>query len=159
MIFHDMLAGEASGYFTVDTNFIRKATTGPTHLSFGAQFTHYVGPEGIEVSVVKEPMYDSRKYCKRMHPLYPAFPLDSARFTFLDFGGNMTMRSNNIQMLRVRDTYRWGYVAGTVSPTGPVKGGSVANKKAGYDMFTEGSAGVVIYDTSRGGEMYFDSDI
>jgi len=116
-------------------------------------------PEGIRVTIMKTPMYDSRKYCKRSHPDYPQYPLDSARFTFLDFGGRKESGRSNIQMLRVKDTYRWGYRAGTVGPSGPVKGGSVSVLKAGYDMFTEGSGGIVMFDVTRGGEMYQDVEI
>ena len=154
-----MLAGEASGYFTVDTNFIRQVQSNPTKLAFGAQFTVYEGPEGMRVTVVKNPMYDSRANCKRMHPQYPQYPLDSARFTFLDFGSRKVNGEGNIKMLRVKDTYRWGYLAGTVGPQGPVKGGSVSVLKAGYDMFTEGTGGIVMFDVTRGGEMYQDVEV
>ena len=66
-------------------------------------------------------MNDDRTYCKRMHPQYPNLPVDSARFTFLDLG--TSNGAANMQMLKVKDTFRWGYTAGTVTPTGPVKGG------------------------------------
>lgn len=154
IMFHDMLASEASGFLTVDTHWTQKLSENPRHLSFGAQFTHYQGPEGIEVTLIKNPMYDSRKYCKRMHPQYPEFPIDSLRMTFMDFGtsGN----DNNISLLRVKDTYRWGYKAGTHTPMGPVKGGSVSALIAGYDMFTEGTAGTWIKDVTRCGELVYD---
>lgn len=89
-----------------------------------------------------------------MHPQYPEFPIDSLRMTFMDFG--MSGASNNIQMLKVKDTYRWGYVAGTHTPTGPVKGGQAGALKAGYDMFTEGTAGIMITDVTRCGELVYD---
>lgn len=89
-----------------------------------------------------------------MHPQYPEFPIDSLRMTFMDFG--MSGASNNIQMLKVKDTYRWGYVAGTHEPTGPVKGGRAGALKAGYDMFTEGTAGIMITDVTRCGELVMD---
>lgn len=79
-------------------------------------------PEGICVDLIKNPLYDSRKFCKRTHPNYPEFPVDSARITFLDLG--TTKGQNNIQMVKVKDTYYWGYVPGSFSPTGPVKGGA-----------------------------------
>jgi hypothetical protein len=154
LMFHDMLASESSSFLTVDTNWIQKLSENPRHLSYGAQFTHYQGPEGIEVTLMKNPMYDSRKYSKRNHPLYPEFPIDSMRFTFLDFG--TTGGENNIQMLKVKDTYRWGYTVGTVGPMGPVKGGQAGALIAGYDMFTEGTGGIVMFDATRGGELIFD---
>ena len=154
IMFHDMLASEASSFLTVDTLFTQKLSDNPRHLSYGAQFTHYQGPEGIEVTLIKNPMYDNRRYCKRMHPQYPEFPIDSMRMTFLDFGTSGA--ANNIQMLKVKDTYRWGYVAGTHTPTGPVKGGQAGALKAGYDMFTEGTAGIMITDVTRCGELVMD---
>ena len=154
MIFHDMLASEASSFFTVDTHFIRERSSSPRHLSFGAQFTHYQGPEGIELTLIKNPLYDSRKYCKRMHPQYPEFPIDSTRMTFLDFG--TSEGKNNISMVTVKDTYRWGYLAGTHTPAGPVQGGPVSVMKAGYEMFTEGTGGIWIKDVTRCGELIYD---
>lgn len=68
------------------------------------------GPEGIEVTVVKNPLYDSRRYQKRMHPQYPDVPIDSFRMTFLDFGSSGG--ENNIMMLKVKDTFSWGHTVG-----------------------------------------------
>lgn len=156
LMFHDMLASEASGFLTVDNHFVRTKDARMNHLSFGAQFTHYVGPEGIEVSLIKNPMYDSRKYNKRMHPEYTDKPIDSSRMTFLDFGSSG--EDNNIMMLTVKDTYRWGYTVGTHGPTGPVKGGQAGVLKAGYEMFTEGTAGLWIKDVTRCGEIILDTE-
>lgn len=149
-----MLAAEASSFLTVDTHFTQMLSKNPRHLSFGAQFTHYQGPEGIEVTLMKNPMYDSRKYCKRMHPQYPEFPIDSLRMTFLDFGSSGG--ENNVMMLKVKDTFRWGYHAGTHTPMGPVKGGAVSALIAGYDMFTEGTGGIWVKDVTRCGELIYD---
>jgi len=156
IMFHDMLASEASSFFTLDTHFIREYSKNPKHLSYGAQFRHYQGPEGIEVTLIKNPMYDSRRYEKRTHPIYTEFPIDSARFTFLDFGS--ASGENNIQMLRVKDTYRHGYTVGTVGPNGPVRGGQAGVLKAGYDIFEEGTMGIWMKDPTRGGELIYDFD-
>jgi len=156
LMFHDMLASEASSFLTVDTNFTQKLSSKPRHLSFGAQFTHYQGPEGVEVTVTKNPMNDSRRYQKQMHPQYPDIPIDSARFTFLDFGS--AGKEDNISMLKLKDSFRHGYTVGTVGPNGPVQGGQAGALIAGYDIFTEGSAGLWIKDITRGGELIFDAD-
>lgn len=112
MMFHEALSAVANGFLTVDTHFIEKIASPVTtpHLAYGAQFTRYRGPEGICVDLIKNPMYDSRRFCKRNHPLYPERPIDSARMTFLDFGSSEG--ESNIQMLKVKDTYYWGYVPG-----------------------------------------------
>jgi hypothetical protein len=155
MMFHDMLAAEASSFLTVDTNFVKEIDSKGRHLSFGAQFTHYKGPEGIEVTLIKNPMYDNRYYCKRTHPQYTDKPIDSSRMTFLDFGTTDNGKQN-ISMVSVKDTYRYGIVLGTHGPNGPVQGGNVAVKKAGYDMFVEGTGGVWIKDVTRCGELIYD---
>lgn len=155
---HDALASIAGNFLTVDTNFIEKAPD-RRHISVGGQYTHYVGPEGIGFKVKKHYLNDSFLVDKRPHPDFPNLPLDSQRITFLDFGNNMSEGTKNIVALKVKDTYRWGYQAGTHTPTGPVKGGSVTNLIAGYTMFTEGTFGVCVKDPSRGGELIFDTNI
>jgi hypothetical protein len=123
ILFHDALAAIANGFLTVDTHYIQSVPSNvdTPYLAYGAQFTRYRGPEGIVVDLSKNAMYDDRMYCKRMHPQYPNYPIDSARMTFLDFGASGG--DQNIMMLKVKDTFRWGYVAGTHTPTGPIKGG------------------------------------
>jgi len=154
-LFHDSLVRLTSGYLTVDTNFINKiaSDTSTPHLAYGAQFTRYNGPHGMTIDFMVNRSNDDRTYCKRMHPQYPNLPVDSARFTFMDLG--TSGGENNMQMLRVKDTFRWGYHSGTLTPTGPVKGGAVSAMKAGYDMFCEGTAGLWIKDITRCGEYIF----
>lgn len=152
--FHEMLAAQNRSFLQIDTNWTSKLSENPRHLSYGAQFTHYQGPEGIEVTLVKNPLYDSTRYCKRMHPDYPDRPIDSYRMTVLDFG--TSDGEANIQYLRQKDTFRWGYQPGTVGPNGPVKGGEVNSLKAGCTWFCEGTAGVWMKDPTRGGEIILD---
>lgn len=152
--FHDMLAASARAFLQQDTLWTAQLSKNPRHLSYGAQFTHYQGPEGIEVSLVKNPLYDSARYNKRMHPEYSSRPIDSWRMTFMDFGS--TQGESNIQMLKEKDTYRYGYLPGTVGPMGPVKGGAVNSLKAACTWFTEGTMGVWMKDPTKGGELILD---
>jgi hypothetical protein len=156
LLFHDALVAVANGFLTVDTHFIEKIASPveTPHLAYGAQFTRYRGPEGVVVDLIKNPLYDSRKYCKRTHPNYPEYPIDSARLTFLDFGS--VSGENNITMVKVKDTYYWGYVPGSWTPSGPVKGGVAGAHKNGYSMFTGGTAGLWIKDVTRCGELVYD---
>lgn len=153
-MFHDMLAAEATSFLTVDTHYIQMLSKNPRHLSFGAQFTHYQGPEGVEVTISKNPMNDSLRYNKRMHPQHTDMPIDSARITFLDFGSSGG--ENNISMLKVKDSFTHGHTIGTVGPNGPVQGGVAGALIAGFSMFTTGSAGIWMKDPTRGGEFIFD---
>lgn len=40
--FHDALAAKAASFFTLDTNWIEQVSKNPRHMSFGAEFTHYL---------------------------------------------------------------------------------------------------------------------
>lgn len=154
--FHNALVAIANGFLTVDTNYIRSAEgVGSTPgLAYGAQFTRYFGAEGVALKLGKNAMYDDRRYCGRMHPQYPNFPVDSSRITFMDFENDG--KRQNVMLLKEKDTFRWGYRIGTHGPNGPIQGQNVTALKAGYDVFVEGTAGVVIFDVSRCGEIIED---
>jgi hypothetical protein len=155
--FHNMLATSASSFLTVDTHYIAQRGSDPRHLSYGAQFVHYKGINGIEVDLVINPLYDDTKFCKRMHPVYTNKPIDSWRMTFMDFGSDSD-GNDNMTMLSVKDTRRYGYIPGTVGPMGPIKGGALHSAKAGCEFLTEGTGGIWIKDVSRGGEIILDFD-
>lgn len=159
IMFHEMLANSASGFLTVDTHFIRNSPDKvANHLSYGAQFTHYYGPEGIEVDLIKNPLYDDLRYQRRTHPQYPNIPIDSWRMTVLDFSPNGNSKSN-IMMLKEKDTFNYGYVPGRVGPSGkPIQGGQAISKEGACNWFIQGSAGLWIKDVSRTGELIFDYD-
>ena len=154
--FHNLLAQSASSFLTVDTNYISRVGKGAVrHLSYGAQFVHYQGLNGIEVDLVINPLYDSALFCKRMHPVYTNKPIDSWRMTFLDFGESDG--EDNITMLSVKNTRRYGYLEGTINYKGQaIKGGAITNKVAGVEFITEGTAGIWVKDVSRCGEIIFD---
>lgn len=157
--FHNLLATSASSFLTVDTNYIQRVgKEGARHLSYGAQFVHYQGLNGIEVDLVINPLYDSALFCKRMHPIYTNKPIDSWRMTFLDFGESDG--EDNITMLSVKDTRRYGWLEGTINYKGqPIKGGAINHKVAGVEFITEGTAGIWVKDVSRCGELIFDPEM
>jgi len=105
------------------------------------------------------PLYDDPSNCPEMHPIYTDKPVDSARFTFLDFGktskaGDNGMLTDNIQFLQQKDYItRHGYVPGAVTPMGPVQGGATSSTLAGYESFCDTSGGIVMFDVTRGGEL------
>lgn len=156
MMFHRLLANAASGFLTTDSHFIKSAGTGVTSndLQFGAQFTRYVGPEGIEVEVYYNPQYDNFQYCKKADPIETNRPVDSWRMTFLDFAApSSTSFGSNINYLEVKDSYNHGYITGTVGPNGPIQGGATSRLVGAYQRWVQGSAGVQIVDVSRTGEL------
>lgn len=156
VMFHKMLAAESRSLLTLDTNWIQKNGTqaGTPALSYGAQFTRYHGINGIKVDLMANPMYDDNTYCKRYHPAYPGRPIDSFRMTILDFGGYNG--DSNIKLISQKDTYKNFYVAGSHTPYGPVTSGQATSAVSGYSLHTSGSAGIVMHDVSRGGELIFD---
>lgn len=155
IMFHDLLASSASSFLTVDTHYIQGSD--PRHLSYGAQFTHYVGPEGLDVTVVKNPLYDSRKYCKKMHPIHTDKPIDSWRMTVLDFGSKDG--SDNIKVIKEKDTFTYGYHSGIIGKDGkPIQGGAVATMDRSVTYFISGTGSIHMSDPTRGGELILDFD-
>ena len=160
-LFHNILASEARSLLSMDTNWIeRKGMRNKTpEMAYGVQFTEYRGPLGINFKVMNVNIYDDNRFDKRVHPLYPQFSIDSARMTYLDFGANVQNQGGkNIQVFSQKDTFYWGYQAGTWTPTGPVKGGQASVMVNGYTMFVSGTKGIVIFDVTRCGELIFDID-
>lgn len=156
--FHDMLAAQARSFLTVDTHYITSAGK-PRHLSYGAQFTHYFGPEGVTLDLMKSGVYDSLKYCRRTIPGKSNRPIDSRRLTFIDYSApSSTEHSSNLLYLEVMNSETYGYIPGTVSPMGPVKGGMTVLKEGAYTRWRNGTAGCMIVDTSRTGELIFETD-
>jgi hypothetical protein len=161
-MFHDLLASSAASFLTVDSNYISKVNTrGFTNeLRYGAQFTKYIGLEGIEVELWYNPLYDSTKFSKRRHPQYKDRPLDSYRMTFLDFGSATVnnIPSDNIKMLKLKNYSGYGYEESLINRAGLVKQGEVVSNSnfAGVKFYVDDTAGVNIVDPTRGGELILD---
>jgi len=155
MLFHQALANMNNGFLQLDTLTTEQVGTknGTPQLATGVQYTRYRGINGLGVSVMINRMYDSSEFCKVMHPQYPNIPIDSARFTFLDFG--MTKGKQNIMMVKQKDSFSHGVVTGLVGPNGPIQGGNVTSLKHSYDIGVQGSAGIVIMDVTRCGEYIY----
>lgn len=156
--FHDLLAAKARAFLTVDTNYVKQADK-PRHLSYGAQFTHYFGPEGVTLDLIKNPMYDDRRYCLRTIPGKSNRPIDSRRLTFVDFASpKSTDWGSNVMMLEVENSLSYGFITGTVGPMGPIKGGATTMKEAAYTRWRQETGGICVIDTSRTGELIYDID-
>lgn len=149
--FHKAVAKEASSFLTMDTLFTRVNSENPRFLTFGAEYTEYQGPQSIKLKLIKNPMYDSMEFCKTVSPMYPSLPSDSGRYTILDLGA--TQGSPNLVQVKEKNTFSFGYVPGTVTPNGAIQGGMGASRKAGYDVWMQGSFGIVVKDVTRCGEI------
>ena len=155
LIFHKMCANEAKSFLTVDTNYINRVSTGAggtPQLAYGAQFTRYNGTVGINVDLVHNQMNDDNRYCKIYHPAYPGVPIDSFRMTVLDFSGEGG--ESNVQMITAKNTFHDFVVENAWGPSGAVKG-KVSSAKMSYSVHTSGTAGLLIKDPTRAGELIF----
>lgn len=156
-MFDAMVASEASSFVTVDSHFIRGGDF--RHLSYGAQFTHYVGKNGLDVTVMLNPMYDNPDYCPQTHPVFTDVPVDSWRMDILDFGKTTAqdtgVLSDNIQMVCEKYADYYMTTAGKWDPkTGmPINDGGEANVGgiSGYSVMVEKSFGLLVRDISRCG--------
>ncbi len=164
LMFDEMVSSDASSFLTLDTHFI--SGKDPRHLSFGAQFTHYRGKNGLDVTVMLNPANDNPDYCPQTHPVYTDTVIDSWRMDILDFGYTKEQGGaaigNNIEMVceRLADYYfcdagKWDKETGM-----PINDGSMgkAGGIGGYASYIEKSFGLLIRDITRCGtiRMRFD---
>lgn len=161
IMFHELLADSANGFLQRGDQFIKPAGTGVTanDLQYGGQFTRYIGPEGIEVEVTLNPNYDSIDFCPKTDSVHTNIPVDSWRMTFLDLANpSSNSFGGNIRMLEVANSYSHGYVEGTVGPNGPIQGAATTKLLGCYERWVQGSAGVMITDVTRTGELIRESE-
>jgi hypothetical protein len=160
LMFDQMVASEASSFLTVDSHYIRNGGDF-RHMSFGAQFTHYIGKNGLDVTVMLNPLYDNPDYCPQTHPIYTDTTIDSWRMDILDFGAtteqNSSVMQDNIAMVceKYADYYfttngKWDVKTGMpINDGGPGLAGGVG----GYASYVEKSFGLMIRDISRCGSI------
>ena len=158
LAFHQAMVNASSPFLTVDTNFIKGAGAGVSgnNLQFGGQFVKYVGPNGITLTLRHNPIYDDREINHQMDPNLQV-PVESMRFTFLDFGGRGAGDSN-IKYVHKSGGYKLGYVSGLQTPYGANKGGLMSNSKDSYTMIVHDQCGVQIDDVTRCGELILGTD-
>lgn len=159
-MFHNMVASQASSFLTVDTHYIQKETD-VRHLAYGAQFTHYKGINGLDVTVMLNPAYDNPDYCPQTHPIYTDTVLDSWRMDILDFGvasqSGTEVMGDNIAMVCEQYADYFFTTAGKWDPkTGmPINdgGAGLSGGISGYATFMEKSFGLLVRDISRCGSI------
>lgn len=154
--FDRVLKQKASGYQLVDTHFV---TGTGQDLTLGGQFTTYKMLNGVELTLKHFPLYDNIIYNRKLHPV-TGKPLESYRFTLLDFG-NRDGESNITKVVRKgREMSMW-HVAGSVAPgVGFAKNINTlrANGKDGYTVNFLSEQGIMVKDPTACGELILDSD-
>ena len=159
-MFDSMVATEASAFYA-DIGNLAIQGSDVRHLSYGIQFTHYKGKNGLDVTVMLDPNKDNPTYNGKMHPNYPDTTQDSWRMDILDFGTtseqSVANASDNIVMVseRYADHYfttvgKWNKATGM-----PINDGSVGNAGGigGYSCHIEKSFGLLIKDITRCGSI------
>jgi hypothetical protein len=152
MAFHEAVDNDASKFLTLDTTNIGKTSSefNSNALQFGRQFTKYIGPNGIEVVLKYNPVYDDRERNFLIDPI-TGKPAESMKFTFFDVSdGN---GDDNLYILKKKGGMKSGYIAGLQSPYGPVQGGLMSNSEDAYTMIEYAQMGVMLKDVSRCGQL------
>jgi hypothetical protein len=153
--FDRVLKEKVAGFQLVDTKFI---TGSGQELTLGGQFTTYKMTNGIELTLKHFPLYDNIVYNRKLHPL-TGKPLESYRFTFIDFGSR-DGEPNVVKVVRKgRELVQW-YTGGSVAPgAGYAKSISTlrSNAKDGYSVHFLGEVGIMLRDPRACGELICDA--
>ena len=154
--FDRILKERASGFNLVDTKFI---TGSGQELTLGGQFTTYKMTNGIEMTLKHFPLYDNITYNRKLHPI-TGKPLESYRFTFLDFG-TRDGEANIVKVARKNREFVMWNTSGSVAP-GQGYGKAVnvvrSNAKDGYAVHFLGEVGIMLRDPRECGELICDAE-
>lgn len=154
--FDRILKERASGFNLIDTKFI---TGSGQELTLGGQFTTYKMTNGIEMTLKHFPLYDNITYNRKLHPI-TGKPLESYRFTFLDFG-TRDGEANIVKVARKNREFVMWNTSGSVAP-GQGYGKAVnvvrSNAKDGYAVHFLGEVGIMLRDPRACGELICDAE-
>lgn len=138
----------------VDDTFIQKSSSDyhSNALSFGFQYTTFKMANGIELQLIHNPLYDDREINFEIDPI-SGYPVESQRFTFLDFSGESG--DSNVCIMNKKDGYTFNYINGLFGPTGPANGENFTSSHSGdyYEMHVGKVCGVHINDITKCGEL------
>ena len=152
--FHKALSGDLGRSGLVkNIETYTNSVNDPVHknsLEYGHQFTRYNMVNGGSLELIHNPIYDDPHQNGERDSL-TGLPIESQRFTFLDFGGENG--SSNVKTVRVKDSYQYQCINGLQSPSGKTAWGASANAKASYQMVLQEQCAVVITDPSNCGEL------
>jgi len=119
-------------------------------LQAGFQFTKYNMSNNISIELHHNPLYDDVEINFELDPI-TGYPVESMRFTFLDFSGENS--SSNIKIMNKKDSFASGYYEGLYGPLGPQQRGKMSHEGSSYSMHAEETCGLHIKDITLCGEM------
>lgn len=154
--FDRVLKEKVAGFTFVDTKFV---TGSGQELTLGGQFTTYKMTNGIELTLKHFPLYDNIVYNRKLHPVTKK-PLESYRFTFIDFSSR-DGQPNVVKVVRKgREFVQW-YTGGSVAPgAGYAKSITTlrSNARDGYQVHFLGEVGLMLRDPRACGELICDAE-
>lgn len=122
----------------------------PNSKQYGYQWVRYNMANGSSLELIHNPLYDDRMINTEIDPI-TGYPVESQRFTFLDFSGEGS--KSNIQIIEKDKSFSYGYVNGLFGPSGALKGGLMAHSGSYYEMHAEKMTGVHVEDVTKCGEL------
>jgi len=147
--FHQALENKAGTWTLLKDNpFINGSGRG---VSLGGQFTTYVGLNGIELTLAKMPIYDNNVLHRKMH-YQSGKPLESYRFTILDFGMKGT-DSNLTKVYKKNSEMIMWHEAGSIDPYGNPMKGMASNGKDGFTGHALAEIGYRVTNPAACGEL------
>lgn len=133
--------------------FIKKENSDLNEFAFstGMQFVKYHMANGSSLELVHNPLYDDREINFEIDPI-TGYPIESQRFTFLDFTGQES-KSSNIKIYKKKGAYSFTYVEGMFGPYGGKKGGTSAHAGDYYEMHVNQTCMINVEDVTKCGEL------
>jgi hypothetical protein len=116
------------------------------NMGFGYQFKSYIMPNGGTLTLKHLGLLD--QWATKSERGTGRYSKMSATFLGLDMSPDQYENIKVVKRATRADDY-WGYVPGTASPMGPMKGGMSASKKAGYEMWVYSRLGLHIHDVTK----------
>lgn len=115
-------------------------------MGFGYQFKSYIMPNGGRITLKHLSLLDQD--ATKSERGTGRYSKQSATFLGFDMSSDSAENMKIVKRATRPDDY-WGYVPGTCGPTGPMKGGISASKKAGYEMWVSSRVGFHMHDTTK----------
>lgn len=150
--FDRAMRASAQFFTLVDSKFV---TGSGQELALGGQFTTYRGLNGTEITLKHLPLYDDVIHNRKLHP-QTGRPLESYRFTILDFGVNGG-ESNICKVYKKDSEFVSWHIEGSCGPGGIKRGAASASSLDGYSVHFLSECGIMIKNPMACGELICDA--
>jgi len=149
-LFDRAMKNSIAAWTLVDSKFVSGSGQ---DLTLGGQFKTYKGINGIEMTVVHQPLYDDVTHNRQLHPVTMR-PVESYRATFIDYG-TYNGESNIMKVAKKdRESVMW-YTGGSSGPQGHSNSASRQGSSTfdGYAVHVLSESGIMIQNPMSCGEM------